>query len=83
MRDEENAKTIYHPEQSGDSESASGEHHHGIRLYNEHDLHPNVCYRLQRQFVKEGAVVFEQESSHELGQLKRRVSALISQTKPL
>ena len=45
-------------------------------LCDEHDLHPNVFYRWQRQFFEGGAAAFEQESSRELGRLKRKVAAL-------
>ncbi len=45
-------------------------------LCDEHDLHPNVFYRWQSQFFEGGAAAFEQESSRELGRLKRQVAAL-------
>ena len=45
-------------------------------LCDEHDLHPNVFYRWQGQFFKGGSAAFAQESSHELGRLKRKVAAL-------
>jgi transposase-like protein len=45
-------------------------------LCDEHDLHPNVFYRWQRQFFEGGAAAFAQESSSEFGRLKRKVAAL-------
>ena len=45
-------------------------------LCDEHDLHPNVFYRWQRQFFEGGAAAFEQESSRELGRLKHKLAAL-------
>jgi transposase len=45
-------------------------------LCDEHEMHPNVFYRWQCQFFEGGAAAFEQESSRELGRLKRQVAAL-------
>jgi transposase len=45
----------------------------------EHDLHPNVFYRWQKEFFEGGAAAFEQESSTQIKHLTKQVAALEAQ----
>lgn len=45
-------------------------------LCDQHDLHPNLFYRWQKEFFEGGAAAFERDASREVVQLKRQVSSL-------
>lgn len=44
-------------------------------LCDEYDLKPNVYYRWQKEFFEGGAAAFAKESSREIVQLKKQLSA--------
>jgi transposase len=45
----------------------------------EHELHPNVFYRWQKEFFEGGAAAFAKESSGQVKRLTRQVAALEAQ----
>ncbi len=45
----------------------------------EHQLHPNVFYRWQKEFFEGGAAAFEKESSLQVNRLQRQIEALEGQ----
>jgi transposase len=48
-------------------------------LCREHELHPNVFYRWQKEFFEGGAAAFAKESSGQVKRLTRQVAALEAQ----
>jgi transposase len=48
-------------------------------LWREHQLHPNVCYRWQKEFFEGGVAAFEKASSAQLGRLQRQMDTLEAQ----
>jgi transposase len=48
-------------------------------LCGEHDLHPNVFYRWQKEFFEGGAAAFAKESSAQVKSLTKRITALEGQ----
>ena len=45
-------------------------------LCREHDLHPNVFYRWQKEFFEGGAAAFAKESSAQIKSLTKQMSGL-------
>jgi transposase len=48
-------------------------------LCREHDLHPNVFYRWQKEFFEGGAAAFAKESSVQIKSLTKRITTLEGQ----
>src|ERR687894_278446 len=48
-------------------------------LCREHDLHPNVFYRWQKEFFEGGAAAFVKESSAQIKSLTKRITTLEGQ----
>lgn len=48
-------------------------------LCREHDLHPNVFYRWQKEFFEGGAAAFAKESSGQIKSLTKRITTLEGQ----
>lgn len=48
-------------------------------LCREHQLHPNVFYRWQKEFFEGGVAAFEKESTAQLSRLQRQIDTLEAQ----